>query len=65
MLPLRTSFCSMVRLASSALGTDSSLLLLRSRMVSLVRFLKEDSDISVREHEDRFSFSRNGKRFNF
>ena len=65
MLPLRTSLLSMVRLASCVLGTDSSLLLLRSRLVSLVRFFKDDSDISVREHEERFSFLRNGKKFNF
>ena len=63
--PLRSSFLSILRLASSELGTVFSWLLLRSRLVSLVRFFIEVSANPVREQEERFSCLRKGKILNF
>ena len=55
MLPLSTSFFNIFRLASSELGTARSWLLLRSRLVNLVKFLKDVSASAVREQDERFS----------
>ena len=59
--PLNSSLLRLVRLAREEVGTDSSRLLLRSRLVRRLRLVKDRAAGWEREHRERFSCWREGK----
>ena len=59
--PLSSSLLRLVRLAREEVGTDSSRLLLRSRLVRRLRLVKDRADGWEREHWERLRCWREGR----